>query len=75
MDVIAGRKTVGRVTGDIMVNGAPKHQSSWARQVGYVEQVRTAGAVCPLGLSACLLGGLWCELWFDKSLFEPSCVY
>jgi ABC-type transport system involved in cytochrome bd biosynthesis fused ATPase/permease subunit len=34
MDVIAGRKTVGRITGDILVNGRPKQQSSWARQVG-----------------------------------------
>lgn len=40
MDVIAGRKTVGRITGDILVNGKPKSQNSWARQVGYVEQVR-----------------------------------
>ncbi|WIA20601.1 hypothetical protein OEZ85_004985 [Tetradesmus obliquus] len=39
MDVIAGRKTVGRITGDILVNGRPKQQSSWARQVGYVEQM------------------------------------
>jgi ABC-type glutathione transport system ATPase component len=34
MDVIAGRKTVGRITGDILVNGRPKQQSSWARRVG-----------------------------------------
>lgn len=39
MDVIAGRKTVGRITGDILVNGRPKQQASWARQVGYVEQM------------------------------------
>jgi ABC-type nitrate/sulfonate/bicarbonate transport system ATPase subunit len=36
MDVIAGRKTVGRITGDILVNGRPKQQSSWARMVGVV---------------------------------------
>lgn len=71
MDVIAGRKTVGRVTGDIMVNGAPKHQSSWARQVGYVEQVRTAGAVCPLGLSACLRANYGLT---EAFLNHPVCI-
>jgi hypothetical protein len=39
MDVIAGRKTVGEVQGDIFVNGRPKEQRSWSRTVGYVEQV------------------------------------
>ena len=38
MDVIAGRKTVGRITGSILVNGQPKEQRSWARVCGYVEQ-------------------------------------
>jgi ABC-type multidrug transport system ATPase subunit len=38
MDVIAGRKTVGRITGSILVNGQPKEQRSWARICGYVEQ-------------------------------------
>ncbi len=38
MDVVAGRKTVGRTTGSILVNGTPKTQGSWARQCGYVEQ-------------------------------------
>ncbi len=39
MDVIAGRKTVGRVEGDILVNGHPKDQAAWARNSGYVEQM------------------------------------
>jgi hypothetical protein len=39
MDVIAGRKTVGRTEGDIFVNGKPKDQNAWARCSGYVEQV------------------------------------
>mmetsp|Transcript_33340 Transcript_33340/g.83541 ORF Transcript_33340/g.83541 Transcript_33340/m.83541 type:complete len:1541 (-) Transcript_33340:49-4671(-) len=39
MDVVAGRKTVGRITGDILVNGRPKEQSTWARVCGYVEQM------------------------------------
>lgn len=38
MDVIAGRKTVGEITGDIWVNGKPKDQRSWSRVMGYVEQ-------------------------------------
>ncbi|KAK2076776.1 hypothetical protein QBZ16_005002 [Prototheca wickerhamii] len=33
-----GCGTVGLVRGDILVNGHPKEQSSWARVVGYVEQ-------------------------------------
>jgi ABC-type multidrug transport system ATPase subunit len=39
MDVIAGRKTVGRTTGDIFVNGKPKDQDTFSRMCGYVEQV------------------------------------
>ena len=38
MDVIAGRKTVGRITGDILVNGRPKETKSFNRLTGYVEQ-------------------------------------
>jgi hypothetical protein len=33
------RKTVGEITGDILVNGHPKDQKTWARVVGYCEQV------------------------------------
>ena len=39
MDVIAGRKTQGEIRGDILVNGFPKVQETWARVVGYVEQM------------------------------------
>ncbi|KAG2492020.1 hypothetical protein HYH03_009749 [Edaphochlamys debaryana] len=39
MDVLAGRKTDGRMTGVQLVNGAPKRMSKFARQMGYVEQV------------------------------------
>lgn len=38
MDVIAGRKTQGEIRGEILVNGFPKDQRTWARVVGYVEQ-------------------------------------
>ena len=40
MDVIAGRKTQGEITGDILVNGHPKDQATWSRVMGYVEQVQ-----------------------------------
>ncbi|KAG2491996.1 hypothetical protein HYH03_009726 [Edaphochlamys debaryana] len=39
MDVLAGRKTGGRMSGLQLVNGAPKRMSKFARQMGYVEQV------------------------------------
>lgn len=39
MDVLAGRKTGGRITGDIRLNGFPKEQGAFARVSGYVEQV------------------------------------
>lgn len=39
LDVLAGRKTVGRITGDILVNGHPKDQKTWSRVVGYCEQM------------------------------------
>ncbi|WIA42005.1 hypothetical protein OEZ86_009302 [Tetradesmus obliquus] len=39
MDVICGRKTVGRTTGHLLVNGQPIVKSSWSRVVGYVEQM------------------------------------
>ncbi|GAX74481.1 hypothetical protein CEUSTIGMA_g1930.t1 [Chlamydomonas eustigma] len=38
MDVLAGRKTVGTITGDVRVNGFPKEQESFATIAGYVEQ-------------------------------------
>lgn len=38
MDCILGRKTVGLIRGDILVNGHPKDQATWSRVAGYVEQ-------------------------------------
>ena len=38
MDVISGRKTGGKITGDILVNGKPKNDETFRRLVGYVEQ-------------------------------------
>lgn len=39
MDVLAGRKTQGKISGDILVNGKVKQQKMWSRVVGYVEQL------------------------------------
>jgi len=38
MDVIAGRKTMGKTEGGILVNGHPQDLGSFARVSGYVEQ-------------------------------------
>jgi ABC-type multidrug transport system fused ATPase/permease subunit len=38
MDVLAGRKTGGTITGDIRVNGFPQDQATFARVAGYCEQ-------------------------------------
>ncbi|KAL3132996.1 hypothetical protein ABBQ38_006905 [Trebouxia sp. C0009 RCD-2024] len=38
MDVLADRKTGGRVTGEQMLNGQPKTKATLARVMGYVEQ-------------------------------------
>jgi ABC-type multidrug transport system ATPase subunit/ABC-type multidrug transport system permease subunit len=39
MDVIAGRKTGGRVVGDIIVNGEPKNPANFSRSTAYCEQM------------------------------------
>lgn len=38
MDVLAGRKTGGKITGDIRVNGHPKESNTFSRVSAYVEQ-------------------------------------
>ena len=38
MDVIAGRKTAGKIEGDIRVNGAPQDAATYRRISAYVEQ-------------------------------------
>lgn len=38
MDCLAGRKTTGRIVGDVRVSGHPKVQETFARVAGYVEQ-------------------------------------
>ena len=36
--MLAGRKTTGRIIGEILVNGTPKDQRRFSRIMGYVEQ-------------------------------------
>lgn len=38
MDVLAGRKTAGKMTGQILLNGYPKDNATFNRLCGYVEQ-------------------------------------
>lgn len=38
MDVIAGYKTGGKITGDIMIDSMPKDESTWKKISGYAEQ-------------------------------------
>ena len=46
MDVLAGRKTTGKISGDIRVNGYAKDQATFSRVMGYVEQARGGGSRC-----------------------------
>lgn len=39
MDVVAGRKTIGVIRGDILANGRTVDPQVWSRLVGYVEQM------------------------------------
>ena len=39
MDVVAGRKTIGTIRGDILANGRKVDPNVWSRVVGYVEQL------------------------------------
>lgn len=61
MDVLAGRKTTGRVEGQVWVDGHPKQQHTFARVCGYVEQtdIHTARVRVQLGLPALVLAACW----------------
>lgn len=39
MDILAGRKSVGNLTGAVLVNGRPRKQAEFARKTAYVPQV------------------------------------
>ena len=56
MDVLAGRKTGGVASGEVHVNGFPKNQRTFARVMGYVEQVGCAAAAVS---SVQCVGGVW----------------
>lgn len=38
LDVLTGRKTGGRMSGSILVNGVPKDQQSFSNYAAYIEQ-------------------------------------
>jgi ABC-type bacteriocin/lantibiotic exporter with double-glycine peptidase domain len=40
MDILAGRKSVGNLTGSVLVNGMPRKKDEFARKTAYVPQVR-----------------------------------
>jgi hypothetical protein len=42
MDILAGRKSVGNLTGSVLVDGAPRRQKAFARKTAYVPQVGSA---------------------------------
>jgi len=48
MDVLAGRKTAGTMTGDILVNGYPKNQKTFSRIMGCKSYLRYVdGSITP----------------------------
>ena len=64
MDCILGRKTVGLVRGEILVNGRPKEQATWGRVAGYVEQQDLHSAGTTVGEA----------LWFSARLRTEESV-
>lgn len=58
MDCLAGRKTGGRITGDIKVNGFEKNGGAFARVMGYCEQTGALqGGNCDFDNAvACVIG-------------------
>jgi ABC-type multidrug transport system ATPase subunit len=43
MDILAGRKSVGNLTGSVNVNGMPRKKDEFARKTAYVPQVCFGG--------------------------------
>ncbi|KAF6261001.1 ATP-binding cassette transporter [Scenedesmus sp. NREL 46B-D3] len=70
MDVLAGRKTAGRVEGHVWVDGHPKEQHTFARVCGYVEQtdIHTARTTVREALVVSATLRLWETR--DKALVE-----
>ena len=79
MDVLAGRKTVGKITGDVRVNGHPKEQSTFAAIAGceFINLRWPAATIRPQPIMAaarCLI--LCCmshaQLWIGTHVSSPS---
>ncbi|EQC30757.1 hypothetical protein SDRG_11518 [Saprolegnia diclina VS20] len=62
MDVIAGRKTGGRIVGDIIINGEPKNPANFSRITAYCEQMDIHSEMATIGEA----------LWFSANLRLPE---
>ncbi|KAL3160198.1 hypothetical protein ABBQ32_010959 [Trebouxia sp. C0010 RCD-2024] len=70
MDVLAGRKTGGRIEGEVRINGHPKEQDSFARVSGYVEQFDTHSAAATVHEALMFSGTLRNEKDIDRDTTE-----
>ncbi|KAH8050940.1 ATPase [Aureococcus anophagefferens] len=68
LDVLAGRKTGGWITGNISLNGRPKDQKLWVRVSGYVEQldVHSPGATVAEAVDFSRSSGCRTVLFLDE---------
>ena len=71
MDVIAGRKTQGAITGNILVNGHPKDQATWSRVMGYVEQVLQMHLFSTGAYPGCPVVGFWPHVMSASQALKP----
>ncbi|CAK4485667.1 unnamed protein product [Aphanomyces euteiches] len=64
MDVIAGRKTGGRIVGEIIINGEPKNPVNFSRITAYCEQMDIHSEMSTIGEA----------LWFSANLRLPETI-
>ncbi|KAH9117950.1 hypothetical protein AeMF1_008680, partial [Aphanomyces euteiches] len=64
MDVIAGRKTGGRIVGEIIINGEPKNPVNFSRITAYCEQMDIHSEMSTIGEA----------LWFSANLRLPESI-
>ncbi|KAF0689109.1 Aste57867_19381 [Aphanomyces stellatus] len=64
MDVIAGRKTGGRIVGDIIINGELKNPANFSRITAYCEQMDIHSEMSTIGEA----------LWFSANLRLPETI-
>ena len=72
MDCIAGRKTIGEITGNIFVNGHPKNQVRSVAVLATVRPVAVLAAVRPVAVLAAVRVVArrgWCATRQHMSLF------